>query len=170
MFEETKQQIGIVEVKIFVPRISAGECEFRDMEWYGVDRQGNIAVFCSGGVGNLPEFICESEERADELMEYFEKIPKSTNSILRFPKTKIGRTEQAAKDFSDKGLYYFDSDDGIESGVATLHQYYTKHSHPEKPLKYDLLPKHIREILKYNFMEIEDFSLVDTIHTKHAYV
>ena len=151
-------------------RISADECEFRDMEWYGVDRQGNIAVFCSGGVGNLPEFICESEERADELMEYFDKIPKSTNSILIFPKTKIGRVEQTAKDFSDKGLYYFDSDDGTKLEVATLHKYYTKHSYPEKPLKYDLLPKHIREILKYNFMEIEDFSLVDTIDTKHAYL
>lgn len=34
-------------------RISAAECALRDMEWYGVDRKGNIAVFCSGGVGNL---------------------------------------------------------------------------------------------------------------------
>ena len=151
-------------------RISAGECEFRDIEWYGVDGQGNIAVFCSGGVGNLPEFICENEERANELMEYFDKIPKSTNSILVFLKTKIGRAKQAAKDFSDKGLYYFDSDDGTELEVVTLHKYYTKHSYPERPLKYDLLPKHIREILKFNFMKIEDFSLVDTIHTKHAYV
>lgn len=33
-------------------RIHAGECEHMDMEWYGVDRQGNVAVFCSGGVGN----------------------------------------------------------------------------------------------------------------------
>lgn len=29
-------------------RIPAGECEHMDMEWYGVDRKGNIAVFCSG--------------------------------------------------------------------------------------------------------------------------
>ena len=34
-------------------RISAAECALRDMEGYGVDRKGNIAVFCSGGVGNL---------------------------------------------------------------------------------------------------------------------
>lgn len=50
-------------------RIEAGECEHMDMEWYGIDRQGNIAVFCSGGEGNLPEFVCENVERADELME-----------------------------------------------------------------------------------------------------
>ena len=35
-------------------RISAGECGHMDMEWYGVDKKGNLAVFCSGGEGNLP--------------------------------------------------------------------------------------------------------------------
>lgn len=145
-------------------RISANECEFMDVEWYGVDRQGNIAVFCSGGAGNLPEFVCESEERVHTLMEYFAAISKSTQSILL-----IGAAQQAAKTFSDKGLYYFDSDDGTKSGVGTLHQYYTKWSYPEKPLNYEQLPQHIREILKHNFMEIEDFSMADTIQVKHAY-
>ncbi len=149
-------------------RICAEECAFRDVEWYGVDRQGNIAVFCSGGVGNLPEFVCESEERADKLVEYFDKIPKSTNSILMFPKTEIGRAEQTAKNFSDRGLYYFDSDDGAELETAALHPYYTKHSYPENPLKYDRLPEHVKEILKYNFLETEDFSLADTIPIKQG--
>ena len=61
-------------------RIEAGECEHMDMEWYGIDRQGNIAVFCSGGEGNLPEFVCENVERADELMEYFDKFERITYS------------------------------------------------------------------------------------------
>ncbi len=39
----------------------------------------------------------------------------------------------------------------------------------QKPLKYGLLPKHMKEILKHNFMEIEDFSLMDRIYVKHAY-
>ena len=69
-------------------RISAGECGHMDMEWYGVDKKGNVAVFCSGGEGNLPEFICESEERANELIEYFNQTTKITNSILIFPQTK----------------------------------------------------------------------------------
>jgi len=63
-------------------RIHAGECEYVDMEWYGVDRQGNVAVFCSGGVGNLPEFVCENHERADELIDYFEMLEKMTSSVL----------------------------------------------------------------------------------------
>lgn len=150
-------------------RIGAGECGHMDMEWYGVDKMGNVAVFCSGGEGNLPEFICENVERADELIEYFDRMKKITSSMLVFPQTKVGRAEQVARDFSDKGLYYFDADDGTKLGVCLFHKYYTKHSYPQKPLKYELLPKDIREILKYNFMEIEDFSLVDTIYVKHAY-
>ena len=69
-------------------RICAGECEHMDMEWYGVDRQGNIAVFCSGGVGNLPEFVCENDERACELINYFENFEKMTSSVLMFPQSR----------------------------------------------------------------------------------
>ena len=65
-------------------RIEAGECEHMDMEWYGIDRQGNIAVFCSGGEGDLPEFVCENVERADELMEYFDKFERITDSVVVF--------------------------------------------------------------------------------------
>ena len=65
-------------------RIEAGECEHMDMEWYGIDRQGNIAVFCSGGEGNLPEFVCENVERADELMDYFDKFERITDSVVVF--------------------------------------------------------------------------------------
>lgn len=148
-------------------RISSSECFCMDMEWYGVDRQGNIAVFCSAAEGYLPEFVCENEERADELIDYFEKAEKYTSSVLLLK--QVESAEQAARDFSDKGLYYFDSDDGTGFDVCTLHEYYTKQSCPEKPLKYETLPEHIKEILKYNFMDIEDFSLENEIYVEHAY-
>lgn len=148
-------------------RITSSECFCRDMEWYGIDKKGNIAVFCSAGEGYLPEFVCENEERADELMEYFDTLKKSTNSMLFFE--SIERAEQVAREFSDKGLYYFDSDDGTRFGISTLHEYYTKLSAPQEPLKYELLPNRIKELLKFNLMEIADFSTVNTIYVKHAY-
>lgn len=148
-------------------RIPAGKCEHMDMEWYGVDRKGNIAVFCSGGAGNLPEFVCENRERADKLIDYFDMLKKMTSSVLMFPQSK--GAEQCARDFSDKGLYYFDANDGTRPGICTFHEYYTKQSYPQFPLKYKQLPEKIQEILKYNFMEIEDFSLIQTIYVNHAY-
>lgn len=148
-------------------RIDSGECFSLDMEWYGVDKKGNIAVFCSAGEGHLPEFVCENGERADELMEYFETAEKITNSILLIKSTE--RAEQVARDFSDKGLYYYDSNDGTKFGICTLHEYYTKHSIPQIPLKYDLLPEHIKNLLTCSLMEIEDFSSEHIIYVKHAY-
>lgn len=148
-------------------RILADECEHMDMEWYGVDKKGNIAVFCSGGTGNLPEFVCENQGRADALIDYFEMLEKMTSSVLMFPQSK--GAEQCARNFSDKGLYYFDANKGTQSEICTFHEYYTKQSYPQSPLKYERLPEKIREILKHNFMEIEDFSFVHTIHVNHAY-
>lgn len=148
-------------------RILADECEHMDAEWYGVDKKGNIAVFCSGGVGNLPEFVCESRERVDELLDFFEVLKKTTSSFLMFPQSK--GAEQCARDFSDKGLYYFDADDGTRFEISTLQNYYTKQACPEVPLKFEQLPEKIKENLKQNFLDVEDFSLIQTIYVDHAY-
>ena len=115
----------------------------------------------------MPEFVCENHERADELIDYFEMLEKMTSSVLMFPQSK--GAEQCARNFSDKGLYYFDANDGTKPGICTFHKYYTKQSCPQLPLKYEQLPEKIREIMKHNFMEIEDFLLAQTIQVNHAY-
>ena len=148
-------------------RIGSEECFVMDMEWYGVDRRGNIAVFCSAGEGCIPEFVCEDRERAEALIGYFNGIEKRTTSELCFRQTE--RAEQVARDFSDRGFYHYDADDGTKPGVCVLHGYYTKQSFPKEPSNFASLPTHIQEILKQNVMEIEDFSLEDTVQVKHAY-
>ena len=51
-FKFVELRKSALEREVNMSRIHAGECEHMDMECYGVDRQGNVAVFCSGGVGN----------------------------------------------------------------------------------------------------------------------
>lgn len=51
-FKFVELRKSALEREVNMSRIHAGECEHMDMEWYGVDRQGNVAVLCSGGVGN----------------------------------------------------------------------------------------------------------------------
>lgn len=148
-------------------RIKEWQCFMMDMEWYGIDKKGNIAVFCSAGEGYLPEFVCEDRDRADMIACFFEKYQKCTQSIVLHKMTDFAT--QAACSFSDKGLYYFDSDDCTEYNTCILHNYYTKVSYPEKPLHYNMLPKNIKELLKYNFMDIEDFSKCHTIPVRHTY-
>ena len=148
-------------------RITKGECSCMDMEWYGVDQQGNIAVFCSAGEGNLPEFICENVERADMLMELFDKMRCTSGCIVCFDMSEGAK--QVAVEFAQKGLFYFDADDFTRKGVCTLHSCYTKASYPITPLKINDLSIELQELLKFNVIEIIDFSAVDIIHVKHAY-
>lgn len=63
-------------------RIEEWQCFMMDMEWYGTDKKGNIAVFCSAGEGYLPEFVCEDRDRADLLIDFFEKYQKYTQSVV----------------------------------------------------------------------------------------
>ena len=56
-------------------RIESEELSIMDIEWYGVDRKGKIAVFCSAGVANVPEFVCADKERQERLIALFEKLP-----------------------------------------------------------------------------------------------
>ena len=112
--------------------------------------------------------MCEDAERAEELMEYFDTVEKITDSSLFFK--SIERAEQVAREFSDKGLYYFDSDDGTRFGIATLHEYYTKLPPRLRPIgSNERLPEHIRDLLGHNRMDVEDFSAIHVLHVKHAY-
>lgn len=148
-------------------RIDKSSCECMDMEWYGVDKVGNIGVFCSAGVGNLPEFVCENEERSYKIIEWFEHLKPSTSSIIYHEMPEKGR--EVAEEFSDKGLFYFDSDDWTKFNVSNLKKYYTKASSPKKALKYELLPNEIKNILSFNFLNIDNFENVETVSVPHAY-
>ena len=52
-------------------RIESEELSMTDVEWYGVDRKGKIAVFCSAGIANVPEFVCADKERQECLIALF---------------------------------------------------------------------------------------------------
>lgn len=148
-------------------RITTEECCFSDIEWYGIDKNGNIAVFCSGGAGNLPEFVCADKEKTDKIIAYFAELEKITDSTLFFRSTPTA--QQVARDFSDKGLYYFDSDDGTGHDFTVLQSYYTKHSAPHSPLNYKQLPPFVQQLLKDNFLDAYDFSSADVVYAEHAY-
>lgn len=141
-------------------RITETELCTLDIEWYGVDRRGNIAVFCSGGTANVPEFVCESMERVDLLIEFFDAMPKiSECEILFKPSKKNPLPRQVAEGYAGKGLFYYDSDDmtGKSKNTAIFQKYYTKNAYPLSPLRLDELPRDIRELLENQRLDVEDF-------------
>lgn len=147
-------------------RITETELSTLDIEWYGVDRRGNIAVFCSGGAANVPEFVCESMERVDRLIDFFNALPIiSECEILFTPSKKNLLPRQVAEDFAGKGLFYYDSDDmtGKAKNIAVLQKYYTKNAYPLSPLTLDGLPRDVAEILEHQRLDVKDFSRAERV-------
>lgn len=154
-------------------RITETELCTLDIEWYGVDRRGNIAVFCSGGAANVPEFVCESMERVDMLIDFFDKFPRKSECMILFePSKKNPLPRQVAESFAGKGLFYYDSDDmmGKAKNVAVCQKYYTQNAYPLSPLKLDELPRAIREILEKQRLDVEDFSRAECIEVAQGEV
>lgn len=153
-------------------RYAENELCIFDIEWYGVDKRGQIAVFCTGGAGNVPEFVCANRERADFLAEFFGGLPSVCGCELCFvPPSKNPLPKQLAEEYAGKGLYYFDADDCSRSSENTVvyHEYYTKAAYPLKPLLISDLPANIRCMLDGGRLEVADFSIPQRVYIKHAY-
>lgn len=153
-------------------RYEEWELSTLDIEWYGVDKRGQIAVFCSGGEGNIPEFVCADRERVDLLIDFFDGLSVISECEICFvPPRKNPLPKQIAKEYARKGLYYFDASDHSRSAenICVYHKYYTKTAYPFTPLKMDDLPADIKAALDKNRMEVADFSAAVRIYVDHAY-
>ena len=153
-------------------RIEFDKLSILDVEWYGIDRKGNVAVFCSAGEANVSEFVCANKERYEQLVELFEMLPSISEVQFCFECSIQNNIHlQVAKKFSEKGLFYYDSDDHSKSkdNICVLQSYYTISSKPTKALKFTDLPMQIQELLKDNYLPIDDFRTSNMIEVKNAY-
>ena len=60
-------------------RYSEIDLQCEDITWFGVDANNHVIAFASGGMGNIPEFVCRSkEETKDKVLS----LAKSHNGFL----------------------------------------------------------------------------------------
>lgn len=152
-------------------RIESEELCCLDVEWYGVDRSGHVAVFCSAGAADVPEFVCEDKEKWERLIELFDGLPAISDTQICFrPCKRNPFPVEVAEGFSGKGLYYYDADDHSQSerNSAVLQRYYTISSKPVSPVRLSDLPAEIQELLKNQALPIDDFGRADVIAAEEA--
>lgn len=127
-------------------RITEIDLEIEDIEWYGIDENGRIAQFTSGGSKIVPEFICESREKLDVVCELFENFSPRIVEEVTFSEevSKYPRKEylQECKKTSQKGLYCFDISDEQDSTDG-----YILICKPSYELQISELPEIIQSIL-----------------------
>lgn len=143
-------------------RYSEIDLQCEDITWFGIDTKKHIAAFASGGMGNIPEYVCRSKEETEVLYDYFYDV---------LGKTTIGHVLVSDRnslisefiDLSSKGLFCFDVETQNAEGES-----YRKITCPDTPILFDDLPESVKTILKDHLLEA-DLSESDQIQVPHAY-
>ena len=139
-------------------RITNIDLQCEDLMWFAIDQNGYVLEFTSGGMGNVPEFVCADRESNDLLVNFFMNVLEETTSEqLEVPYDDNDLINDAIH-LSRKGLYCLDA-----SGDT-----YDKICSPKAPLHIDSLPVNIREIMSTRLVNV-DVDSTDTIDVEHAY-
>ena len=127
-------------------RFSKIDLQCEDIVWFGVDKNECIFACTSGGMGNVPEFVCKSKEETERLRIFFtDLLPTKTEGRLLIHEENTLLCQDGMK-LAKKGLYCFDvSDDGDA---------YVKISEPRVPLKIFELPQKIQKLMNKHFVNI----------------
>lgn len=99
-------------------RYSEIDLQCEDITWFGVDANNHIAAFASGGIGNIPEYVCKSKEETEALYDYFYDIlgKLTTEHAL------VAESNSLVSEFVDsssKGLFCFDVEMIVAEGNST---------------------------------------------------
>ena len=127
-------------------RISDDEQNYKDLDWYCVDKEGRVGHFASAGYKLIPPSVAESAEDLNLLDEFFSSLPAAPHAHeLDAHLTEQQRSERYLHSFvemADRGLFSFD----IET-YPTPETCYFRVAIPKEPLRFTELPKRIRDVL-----------------------
>lgn len=121
-----------------------------DVEWFGVDRVGALAIFTTG-YGMIPRKVFESKERHRRLCEFFEAAPEISEARLIAGLDPRGTYELFLAE-ARRGLYsYYHSDYGTREPYKLI-------AYPATPALFGNLPAEIRAMLAPFRLERVEFS------------
>lgn len=141
-------------------RITVLDLCTEDLTWFGIDSFGRVFSCFSGVNGNVPEFVCRSREETDLLENYFTEQAKEIGKANFMIPWEDNFLCQDCEMFSKKGLHCFDGGENSDR--------YTIISRPTKPLMLDVLPEHIKAIIKDHTVDT-DAATAEYFKVKHAY-
>lgn len=121
-----------------------------DVEWFGVDRLGALAIFTTG-YGVIPKKVFESEARHRRLSQFFEGVPETSEARLVAGLDPRGTYELFLAE-ARRGLYsYFHSDYRTREPYKLI-------AYPLTPLLLKELPEEIQAMLAPFRLERVEFS------------
>lgn len=139
-------------------RITSIDLQCEDIIWFAIDKNGYVLEFTSGGIGNVPEFICADRETNELLVDFFMNTLEATTSENLIVDYEDNDLMNDAIILSRKGIYCFDA----------RRDSYDKICFPTIPLSLEKLPKEIQKIMENRCIDA-DAVTSRTIHVSHAY-
>ena len=143
-------------------RYSEIDLQCEDITWFGIDTNKHVIAFASGGIGNIPEFVCRSKEETETLYDYFYDILSITTAGHTLG-TDSNPLVSEFVDLSSKGLYCFDVEMENPEGES-----YSKITYPDVPIALDDLPDNIKKILQNHIIDA-DLTRNNQVKVPHAY-
>jgi hypothetical protein len=139
------------------------DLQIEDIMWFGIDNNGYIFECTSGGIGNVPEFVCKSREETERLSLFFLKeLTSSTEAKLLCPEAD-NQLVKDAKLLASKGIYCFDV-----TNEKPHDENYKKIAEPLKSININDLPGNIIKILLTHKVDV-DLTTSNYIDVVHAY-
>jgi len=138
------------------------DLQIEDIMWFGVDKNGIVFEATSGGCANVPTFVIESKERTEQLKEYFLNLPEGNKESIFL--TELDPDFPAYSEclnLTKNGLTCFDVSDEDENS-------YKKIATSSSPLKFEMLPDNIKQILSANKLDI-DVQTSNNLSVEHGY-
>ena len=136
------------------------QCE--DILWFGLDINGNILAFTSGGSGNVPEFVCRSKEETELLIDFFNNYDAFSTGAELLIEEDGSPLSTDALNFAQHGITCFDVD--YDSDDYS----YVKIASPDKTITLNDLPDNIKKIISDHLIEVDALQ-VNKINVPHAF-
>ncbi len=139
------------------------DLQIEDIMWFGIDNNGYIFECTTGGIGNVPEFVCKSREETELLNQFYLNKLASTTKAKLLCQESDNQLIKDAKLLASKGIYCFDV-----TTEKTHNENYKKIAEPVEPININDLPSDIAEIMLSHKVNI-NLAESNYIDVKHAY-
>jgi hypothetical protein len=156
-----------------IMNISDIDEEITDLDWFGLDQQGAIGHFTTGGFGALPRSVALSKEDLERVSKYFNNLGLNSNAPTV---SAIAREILATKDEKAGAAYL---QDYLKAASKGLYSFNYQHigrrpapyflvAIPEKPLNVNDVSPEIQQILKRTILPSVLFSADTTVSVDAA--
>jgi hypothetical protein len=130
-----------------------GICPGPDLDWFAVDKRGNVAAFCNAGFASVPLSVFSSYTLYIRTVDAIALLQKTGDALWSWSRPTIHETWD---EWSQRGLFGYDWNHCTgQPGTLLPYRFMTR---PSVPISIDSMPRDIADYIASTRLPVEDFS------------